>query len=194
MADEQTETTGETPSPEGDGGAEPSAQTLSAEELDQQWRHRVSQKDKAHAAEAKALRDQLAAFEQQEATRRRAEEEARKASMTEAQRFEAERTELQRQLEQERQRTTVEIRKVKYPAIAADLDDQALAVMDEAKLAGLNARLTASGGSVEPPSLIDPNSAGRPQAPTAPAEQTSDQIKAQLASLGPAFAKELSGQ
>lgn len=114
--------------------------------------------------------------------------------MTEAQRFEAERAQFQRELETERQRANVEIRKAKYPAIAADLDDQALAVMDEAKLAGLNARLSASGGSSEPPSLIDPNSAGRPQAPTAPAERTSDQIKAELAALGPAFAKDLQGQ
>lgn len=164
--------------------------SLSVEELNAQWQHRVSQNDKAHAAEMKALRDQLSAKERAEADARRAGEEARRAGMSEAERVAAERDALRQELEQERAQRVIDTRKAKYPHIAADLDDQAIAVMDEGRLAALDARL--SGGTAEPPSLIDPNSAGRPApSSTKIEEKTSEQLKADLRAQGDSFAKEL---
>jgi flagellar biosynthesis GTPase FlhF len=197
VADEPTTPTGETTSPAATGagdagtGEEPNVQTLSAEELDAQWRNRVSQKDKAHAAEMKALREQQAATERSLSEFRRQQEQARLAGMSEAERVAAERDALRQELEQERQGRVIDTRKARYPHIAAELDDSAIAVMDEGKLASLNARL--SGGSAEPPSLIDSNSAARPQngVPTRVEDMSTEQLKAQLARESDAFAREI---
>ena len=62
--------------------------------------------------------------------------------------------------------------------------------MDEAKLAGLNARLTPSrpGAGIDP--STPPKDAGA-QKPTS--EKTAAELKADLARLGPNFAQELRG-
>lgn len=200
MSDEQATPTATTPSPEGTeqaGGETETAldQSLSAAELDEQWRNRMSQRDKAHAAELKALRERNEATERSLQEFRTRQEQQRLAGMSEAERVAAERDQLRQELEAERQARVIDTRKARFPHIAAELDDQSIAVMDEGKLAALNTRLSVNPASVEPPSLIDPNSAARTMAnpPTAPGEKSSEALKADLAAMGPAFSREIGG-
>ena len=196
MSDEQATPTATTPSPEGteQAGTEAEApdQSLSAEELDLQWRNRMSSRDKAHAAELKAVRDKQEATERSLQALRTEQEKARQANMTEAERVVEENKRLQRELEEERQTRVIETRRARFPHIAAELDDASIAVMDEGKLAALNSRL--SGSTAEPPSLIDPNSAARPN-PAQPVSATegksSAELKADLRQMGPAFSREI---
>jgi hypothetical protein len=172
-----------------------SAPPRTPEEVEAEWKHRFSQRDKAHAEETKTLRDQLGRLQAAEDERRRAEETKRQENMTDAQRMQDQIASLQRQLEDRDKAYTVEVRKVRFPNIAAELDDSALAVMDEAKLAALDARL--NGQTATPPSLIDPNSAARAvngSSITPPGEKTSDQLKAELERLGPQFAQEITNR
>lgn len=165
MADETTQPTGETPSGQPDGAesqesSETPATNLSAEEVDAQWRNRMSQRDKAHAAELKALRDQQEASNRQLQTLQADREQQRLAGMSEAERVVAQNKQLQDELAAERLGRVADVRKAKYPNIAPDFEDSILASMDEGRLADLNARL-ATAQTTAPPSLIDPNSAAR---------------------------------
>jgi hypothetical protein len=163
------------------------------EEVEAEWRHRTSQRDKAHAEETKVLREQLGRFEAAENARRSAEETQRQANMTADQRMQDQIASLQRQLEDRDKAYTVELRRTRFPNIAAELDDSALAVMDEGKLAALDAKL-GSGQAASPPSLIDPNSAARTvngSPTTTPGEKTTDQLKADLERFAPEFIREI---
>ena len=167
MADETTQPTEETPStPPVDGaeGQEPEvpASNLSAEDVDAQWRNRMSQRDKAHAAELKALRDRQEASDRQLKALQDADEQRRLAGMSEAERVQAQNKQLQDDLAAERLGRVADVRRAKYPNIAGEFDDSVLAAMDDGRLADLNVRL-GSAQTATPQSLIDPNSAARSQ-------------------------------
>ncbi len=164
------------------------------EEIEAEWRHRVSQNDKAHQKEAAALREQVSRFQAAEEQRRRAEEAERQSRMTAEERVQDQIKTLERQLEQERVGRVIDARKLRFPNITAELDEQAIAVMDEGKLAALESKLT--GQTAQPPSLIDPNSAARAAngTPVTPREKTSDELKQDLHRLGPEFARELANR
>jgi len=145
--------------------APPPTSESTVDEVDREWRNRMSKRDKAHAEETQALRRQIEEANAREERRRRAEEEQRLQSMTEAERVAAERDALQRQLAEEKTLRIVETRSARYPAAAAELGDEVLAAMDEGKLAALNTKL-AGQTATSPPSMIDPNSAARTTVPS----------------------------
>lgn len=195
MTVETTQPSGETPVTEPAEPAapvtEPAAQApRTVEEVENEYKARISGKDKAHAAETSELRQQLARLQQSDEARRRAEEEARTANMTADQRAQDHIATLTRQLEERDRAHTVELRKIKFPTVAAELDETVLAVTDEAKLASLEAKLT--GLTASPPSLIDSNSVARTgNGATPKGEPTADELRLQLEKESPAFAAEL---
>jgi hypothetical protein len=94
--------------------------------------------------------------------------------------------ELEQQLENERQARKIDSLKAQYPLAASTLGD-GIAYMEPAKLAGLEAALD-NGTSSAP--IIDPNSAGRRGAMSAPkpmAEKSIDELKSELKALTPAY-------
>ncbi len=199
MTVETTQPSGEQPATteptEGTEVTEPAAtQPRTMEELAAELaetKARLAGKDRAYAAEAKALRDRLSTYEQVEAKKRSEEEEARRQNMTAEQRMQDQITALTRQLEEKDRNYTVELRKTRFPNVSAELDENVLAVADEGKLASLEAKLTAGLG-VEPPSMIDKNSVARTgSGPISPREKTSEELIADLQREGPAFAREL---
>lgn len=173
-------------------------QPRTVEEVEASWQHRQAQSDKAHAAESKVLRDQLASLQAAEDGRRREAETQRQASMTAEQRVQDQINTLTQQLEEKDRNHVVELRTIRFPNIAAELDAPALAVMDEAKLAALEAKLTGQAGSPPQPSatsLIDPNSVTRQNGtPAQPREKTLEELRADLERDSPAFLEELKGR
>lgn len=170
---EQGETSGEQPD------AEPAPQTV--EEVEALWKNRVSQKDKAHAAAEKVLREQVETLQKQlgatpntGSSAETPSDDAGKAAQAEAQkRIEA----LQQQVEEQR----VANLRLRYPALAEQVgaDTSIFAHTDEATLAKLNAM----GVQVQPPSnpIVD-HSTPKRGAPAAPSkEPTSDELKGRLA-------------
>lgn len=201
MADETTQASGQPVTgtePPATGEANDQSPTtvtpaLTLEELDAQWRNRMSGKDKAHKAESDSLRSQNAALQAQLEKDRSEREAARLAGMSEAERVAAERDALKTQLEEERRARVVDTRKAKYPNIAADFDDEVIAAMDEAKLAALNERLAAAPQAGTPPSLIDPNSSARtlPAGQKPVSEKTREELIADLKEQSPSFVASL---
>jgi len=131
----------------GGGEADSAATTnLSVEDVDRQWRHRVSQKDKAHAAAEQALRDEAESLRRQ----LQAQTTATGQSGTQGQtggdpQVTALREELarkNREIEEERSLRVIESRKAKYPALARQVGEAGTSVFstaDDATLARLNA-------------------------------------------------------
>jgi len=136
--------TPETP-PEGAPEGSP-GQTLTAEEVENQWRHRVSQKDRAHAAAEQALRDENETLRRQLQTSRPQSNGQSGTGASNDPQVEALRQELEaqrRETEAERQARVVEQRKSKYPALARGVGDAGNSIFttaDEATLAKLNAQ------------------------------------------------------
>lgn len=134
---------------EGQTGTEGTpGQPLTAEEVEAQWRHRVSQKDRAHAAAEQALRDE------NDALKRRLDASAAPRSQSNGQSaggandpavedLRAQLEEQRRATETERQARVIEQRKAKYPALARGVGDAGSSIFstaDEATLAKLNAQ------------------------------------------------------
>lgn len=130
--------------PEGSQGQQP----LTAEEVENQWRHRVSQKDRAHAAAEQALRDENDALKRRldATTAPRPQSNGQSASGGNDQEVEALRQQLDEQrraTETEKQARVIEQRKAKYPALARGVGDAGNGIFstaDEATLAKLNAQ------------------------------------------------------
>lgn len=161
------------------------------EEVEAIWKNRVSQKDKAHAAEAKALREQVASYEK----RLSAKAEADSADESETGQWKAKYEEAQKAADQERQARLIEVREAKYPLAAEALEPEILAQMDEGKLAALNARLD----SEEAPATgtrIDPNAAPRrsPSPPTSTRDKSVAELEADLKQHGPAYVASIHGE
>lgn len=187
-----TQPSEEPTSPSGDEGQTPPESTpLTAEELDTQWRNRMSQRDKAHNEELRVLREQLSGFQTREEQSRRDAEAQRLANMSAAERAVAERDAAREELAQEKAARTADVRRLKYPNVAVEFDDQTLAAMDEAKLASLEAKVGGSPAPVPATSLIDPNSAARtaPAAPVSPKDKTKEELLADLKAATPSWAK-----
>jgi hypothetical protein len=164
-----------------------------AEEVEAEWRRRVSGKDAAHAAEAKALRERLAELERAEAERRAKSDTERAANMTETERQRQRADDLERRLEEERQQRVVDTRKAKYPHIAAELDEPVLAAMDEGRLAALDARLSPAGDRPTG-NRIDPNSPPRPGGePPRPDRKSIADLKADLKREAPGWLASIKG-
>ncbi len=132
-----------------DNGAAPEgspAQPLTAEEVEAQWKHRVSQKDRSHAAAEQALRDENDALKRQLGQQPRAQSNGQSGSAGNGESVEALREQLEaqrRETEAERQARVIEQRMVKYPALARGVGEAGKAIFttaDEATLAKLNAQ------------------------------------------------------
>ena len=157
-------------------------QVRTPEQVEAEWSAKQAALGRQYAAETKALREQLAAMQAsqqqvlQTATGTQSEAEALKQQLAQE----------QAQRKAEREQYTASLRATQYPNAAEALDPQVLATMDEAKLAGLEARLSPSKFA------IDPSTPARVQtAPKSIDEKTLDELKADLARMGPAFAEEM---
>ena len=184
MTDQQpVEATPATPEAAPAAESQAPAPTRTAEEVEAEYKARLSGKDRAHAATEQALRDQIAALQgekttaQQQADGTLSEVDALKAQLKAEQ-------EARRKDSMEYQQT---LRSTKYPNAADALDATTLATMDEAKLAGLEARLT----QAPTPRPVDPNTP--PATPSAPAstDKTAAELKEDLRKMAPDFAATL---
>jgi hypothetical protein len=138
----------------------------SVEEVEAFWRNRVSLKDRAHAAERKALRDQLESLKATPGTGQQGGDD----SAAEVER-------LRRELAA---KDALYDRKVKYPNLVANgISDSTLSAADEGELARLNSLFDddqARGTFIAP-------TAPRKPAPTAPktyADMTKDELLVEL--------------
>jgi hypothetical protein len=191
----QTPSPGEpaSPAPEGqqpEGQQPPSDGTpqtpVTVEDVEKQWQHRVSQKDKAHAAAEQALRDENDALKRQltalsaprpPSNGQSGTQQAQASSDAEAalrEQLSAER----KAREDEQKRSAIEQRRVKYPSLARNVGEAGIDIFstaDEATLAKLNAQLddgTSGSGTFAPTSP-------RRAAPS-PAKQLGEMNKAEL--------------
>lgn len=142
-----TEATPPEPPAEGQNGSP--APNLTVEEVENQWRHRVSQKDRAHAAAEQALRDENDALKRrlEATTAPRPQSSGQSATGggndQEVEALRAQLDEQRRATEAERQARVIEQRKAKYPALARGIGDAGSSIFstaDEATLAKLNAQ------------------------------------------------------
>lgn len=144
-----SQTDGQPPA-DGDAGQNGTpGQPLTAEDVEAQWRHRVSQKDRAHAAAEQALRDENDALkrrlEASTAPRTQPNGQPSNGGSNDAA-VEALREQLDEQrraTESERQARVIEQRKAKYPSLARGVGpagDSIFSTADEATLAKLNAQ------------------------------------------------------
>jgi len=115
----------------------------SVEDLDAKWRHRVSQKDKAHAAAEQTLRDENAALQRQLEARTPASGQSGKVGEdTNLRALQEQLAQSNKDIAQERALRAQDARKAKYPALARQVGnagDSIFASADEATLARLNA-------------------------------------------------------
>jgi len=167
--------------PEGTPG-----QPLTAEEVENQWKHRVSQKDRAHAAAEQALREENDALKRQmqALSTPRPPANGQSAQQGDDRQVEALREQLaqsQRAIEAERQARVLDTRKAKYPALAQQLGeagDGIFSTSDEASLAKLNALAdSSSGGTFAPTSPRRPTSG---PAPKPLGEMSKDELEAHM--------------
>ena len=116
---------------------------LSAEEVDTRWRHRVSQKDKAHDAAEKALREENDALKRQleTASRPRSGGQSGDGESSDAAYLREQLAAKDREVEQERALRNIEAKRAKYPALAKSVGDSGSSIFnsDDATLARLNA-------------------------------------------------------
>ena len=161
------------------------------EQVEAIWKNRVAGKDRAHAAAEGALRDQIAELNRQLVGKSAVDAE----NMTEVERANARAEAAERRATEVEQQRVLDVRAAKYPAAVEALKTPAaLAAMDEADLAALNATLT--GGEPPPPPVIDPNAARRPSsaAPGAPRDRSIEELEADLKNQAPAFSESLQQQ
>lgn len=158
-----------------------------AEQVEAEYKARLSGKDKAHAAEKAALERRVAEAEAKATTRSAAEEAARLSQMTDVERIAAERDALKQELEQTKREAVIETRTARFPAAAESLGGDVIAQMDEEKLSALNERL--SGKPAAP--RMDPNTAARTQGAEPERTQTSDELLAEMRKHSPAFEEQI---
>ena len=182
---EQTpvEGTPATPEPAAPAAPESPAVPPTAEQVEAEYKARLSGKDRAHAATEQALRDQIAALEGDKVVTKAAAD----GTLSEVDTLKAQLKAEQDGRKKDNLDNTQTLRTTKYPEAAATLDAATLATMDEAKLAGLEARLT----QAPPPAPVDPNTP--PATPSAPAstEKSATDLKADLERMSPEFAASL---
>lgn len=179
---EATQATPEAAAPESQP-AESSAPAPTAAQVEAEYKARLSGKDKAHAAETAELRRQLEAAQQTSQTAA-TESSTKDATVEDLQRQLAEAQKTAKQQQQDFQQT---LRSTKYPHAAEALDPQTLATMDEAKLAGLDARLKPSAA----PAPVDPNTPPAGEAPKPTSEKSVEELRADLARESANFAAQI---
>lgn len=162
----------------GEGTQQPPA---TVEEVEAQWKHRVSQKDRAHAAAEQALRDENDALKRQLGTlsqpRSQSNGQSGAQADAEADVLRQQLADNQKALDEERRQRTLDARKAKYPALAHSVGEAGIdifATSDEATLARLNAQLD-DGSST---GTFAPTSPRR--TPPAPTKGLGDMSKAEL--------------
>lgn len=165
----------------------------SPEEVEEFWKRRQSAEAAAFAEKERVLREENTKLQRDLEAKRAAEAGAAAKDQTEVGRLQAELKAAKDALVAEQTRSTIEVRKAKYPEAATSVGD-AIAHFDEADLAALNARLAGATGAPTPPPRIDPNTPGRPAngAAQPQTERSIEELKGDLAAMGPAFAAELS--
>lgn len=147
-AQQQQSSQPESQAPAPDQQQQDSSGEVTPEAIEQFWRNRQSQSDKAHAAEAAALRERIQQLEQSSSTGPRTAGDQSEDSNALIE-------QLRSQLAEEKQLRVTETRAAKYPYAAEALDEVALSQMDEGKLANINQRLA-------PPSFgVDRNNPAR---------------------------------
>jgi hypothetical protein len=174
--------------PQGDGTPQ-TPQTV--EDVEKQWQHRVSQKDKAHAAAEQALRDENDALKRQlgALTAPRPQSNGQSGTQAATAQADAEADVLRRQLadnqkalDDERRQRTLDARRAKYPSLAKNVGEAGIdifATNDEATLARLNAQLDDGSSGT---GTFAPTSPRRPApAPAKPlGEMTKQELEDQL--------------
>lgn len=163
-ADDQT-TQPTTPPP--DSQESDSTVGKTAEEVESEWRHRVSQKDKAHAAAEAALR------EENDRLRRQLEGASRPPSNGQSNDggsndsfLRDQLAEAKREAEQERNLRAIEAKRAKYPSLARQVGDSGsgiFATADDATLAKLNALADDDTGSTFAPMTPRKAAPGKPK-------------------------------
>ena len=172
MADENTPATepqtNDTPAPEAAEEEVSGAESL--EEIEAYWRKRMSNSDKAHAAERKVLEERL-----------RSTESAPKSGESEAPQVDPSvLKQLTQRLEEAEGRAAAAELKAKYPTAVEAIGDAAR-YMDEARLASLNESLNFD-ASV-PKRLDTNNPVRRSSQPKEPSEMSIDELKDYLKTL-----------
>jgi hypothetical protein len=145
---------GQQPPAQGEPNADGTQQTpTTVEETEKLWQHRVSQKDKAHAAAEQALRDENDALKRQLGALSQPRPQSNGQSGTqgngaavnaEAEALRQQLADNQRALEDEKKQRTLDARRAKYPSLAKNVGDAGIDIFntsDEATLARLNAQL-----------------------------------------------------
>lgn len=156
------------------------------EEVETIWKTRVSNKDKAHAAEVAVLRQQIT--DKDRALQAKAQTDS--ASQSEADQWKTKYEAEVKASEDRQNQYLTEVRTAKYPNAADVLDAMQIVQMDEAKLAALNSRLTED--EVPTGGRVDPSAARRTSTPPKPLQaQSVAELEAELAKHGPAFAESL---
>ena len=150
------------------------------EQADAEWKFRLSQKDRAHAAAETVLQEQIATLERKLAGR--ASDQSGQAPSAEPEEL----TQLRRELETEKTQRVVAERKAKFPALAAFLGNDAgtLFSASEVELAKLNAGLEQTGGT-----LIAPTAPrrGAPAAAKPLGDKSKEELLDDLKRLAPAY-------
>jgi hypothetical protein len=148
---------------------------------------------RSHNEETRVLRDQLAALQAAAGQTTTQASQAVAATSEEAARWKAQAEANAKALEQERQARIVETRQAKYPFAAESLGDPGVIMsMDEARLAGLNERLSPPPATTRK-GVMDANGAGRSVgAGDVPlSEKTSQQLKDDLAKHSPDWVRQM---
>lgn len=180
MADEQQPVGEAEATPEGSPPVAPTAEQVEAE-----YKARLSGKDKAHAAETAALRSQIAALEA-------SSKDSTQRTVTENDAIKAELDNTKRLLAETQRIAVIETRTARFPNAAEALEADVLAAMDEAKLAGLEARLAPTPAGMP---MLASSTPAKASAATKPlTEKTVAELEADLSRYGPQFEREISGR
>lgn len=171
---------------------EVTSEARTVEEVEAFWKNRVSGKDRSHAAETAELRRQLAEAQTRASTEAQ-QREQQAGELTESeQQWKQKYEDAEKRATEAEQARVRETRTAKYAAAAEHLDEATLVSMDEAKLAGLNARLTGDEAPAPPP--MDPNAPRRESAsPPAPRERSVEEMEADLKAQESEFLQRMNG-
>jgi len=177
VVDEQT-TSAEAAPP--DDTVEDATPERTVEAVEAEYRARLSGKDRAHAAEKKALEDRIR--ELSTADQQRKDGQMDEAAQLRAQLTAAE--ERAKVAEQQAQQASIEARKARFPHAVEALGDDLVASASEEKLASLENRL--KGGAAGDDQPILSNGSARPAGdPVKPTEaKTREELRADLVRFG----------
>lgn len=144
----------------------PTERTL--EQVEAEWKNRLSGKDKAHAAEVAALR---------------AEATKGSVAVTELERLKAEKATSDEALAAERAGRVIDSRKTQFPNAAQTLGDDILAQMPEDRLVALEQGLAGGGNAPTGGAGILANTAQRSTAAAPAREKSTAELKADLLNM-----------